>query len=128
MSLLVSFEVALAIIETVMFAIMVYQRVEKRKKLKTSIAVTIFVILAIIISFYFNIILCKTFEINKFISAFLISTSGTLIIFSIFLLIIPWPAKIETDIKNAKDEDEGNKYVNQNFGEMYTDKNRSKRL
>ena len=128
MNVFVLFELAASIVAIAMFAIMVYQRVEKRKKLKTSIAVTIFVILAIIISLYFNITFCKTFEINKFISAFLISISGSMTVLSMFLLILSKLEKRKTNVNNSSEEQEANEFVEEIYGKMYTDKNRSKRL
>lgn len=128
MNVFVLFELAASIVAIAMFAIMVYQRVEKRKKLKTSIAVTIFVILAIIISLYFNITFCKTFEINKFISAFLFSISGSMTVLSMFLLILSKLEKRKTNVNNSSEEQEANEFVEEIYGKMYTDKNRSKRL
>ena len=114
-------ELAASIVVIAMFAIIVYQNIEKSKKLKTSIAVTIFVILAIVISVYFNIMVCKTFEINKFVSAFLTLISGSLTVLSMFLLILSRLEKRKTNVNNSSEKQEANEFVKHTFGDMYAD-------
>lgn len=121
MSLLVSFEVALAIIETVMFAVIVYEMFDKRKKLKTSIAVAIFVMVSIIISLFCNSTFCGTFEIHLFVSAFLISTSLILIIFLFFIFLLPKLKKRKPNVNNSREKQEANELRKEIYGGMYAD-------
>lgn len=116
MNLFVLFEVGLAIIATVIFAIVVYRQLDKQQKIKKNILLPVFLVLwilfvifLIIVSWFCTITICETFETQKFVSAYLTFVSLALGIFSLITFgIMPSAVKIKPyrNILNEEDEEE----------------------
>lgn len=122
MILFILFEVLLAISETVTFARVVYQKLDKRKKIKKNILLLVFLVLwivfvifLIIVSWFCTITLSETFEIQKFVSAYLVFISMALLIFLLITFgIMPCAAKRKSYrnfLNEEEEEEKANEYV-----------------